>query len=72
MLTTLTTVGYGDLYPYAISEKIIGSFIQIVGVTVFTYVMNEFISVISKDNLDRPNNDERLYKWFMLIKKIRN
>lgn len=39
-LTTLSTVGYGDFYPSSISEKIVGIFIEIVGVTIFSILMN--------------------------------
>lgn len=43
MMTTLSTVGYGDYYPISSSEKIIGSLIQVFGVTLFAIVMNAFI-----------------------------
>ena len=46
MLTTLSTVGYGDYYPFSIAEKIVGSLIQIIGVTIFSIVMNAFIEVV--------------------------
>lgn len=45
-LTTLSTVGYGDFYPSSISEKIVGIFIEIVGVTIFSILMNQFIDVV--------------------------
>lgn len=48
MLTTLATVGYGDYYPSSISEKIIGIFIEIFGVTIFSFLMNKFIEVVLK------------------------
>jgi hypothetical protein len=48
MLTTLATVGYGDFYPSSISEKIIGIFIEIFGVTIFSFLMNKFIEVVLK------------------------
>mgnify|MGYP002634111461 CR=1 FL=1 len=47
-LTTLSTVGYGDYYPSSISEKIVGIFIEIVGVTIFSILMNQFIEVVIK------------------------
>lgn len=40
MLTTLSTVGYGDYFPSSIAEKILGVIIQIVGVSVFSVLMN--------------------------------
>ena len=72
MLTTLSTVGYGDYYPYSIAEKIVGSMIQIIGVTLFSIVMNAFIKVVMtfKDASFR-DNEERLQRWLLLIKKIR-
>ena len=46
MMTTLSTVGYGDYYPISSSEKIIGSLIQVMGVTLFAVVMNAFIEIV--------------------------
>lgn len=40
MLTTLSTVGYGDYFPSSIMEKIVGIVIQIVGVSIFSVLMN--------------------------------
>lgn len=40
MLTTLSTVGYGDFFPSSIMEKLVGIFIEIVGVTIFSILMN--------------------------------
>ena len=49
MLTTLSTVGYGDYFPQAVSEKIIGCFVQIIGSSIFSMVMSKFISVVMTD-----------------------
>ena len=45
-LTTLSTVGYGDYKPLSVVEKIFGSIIQIIGVTFFSILMNQFIDVV--------------------------
>ena len=45
-LTTLSTVGYGDFKPISVVEKIFGSIIQIIGVTFFSILMNQFIDVV--------------------------
>jgi len=45
-LTTLSTVGYGDYRPISVVEKIFGSIIQIIGVTFFSILMNQFIDVV--------------------------
>ena len=46
ILTTLSTVGYGDFFPVSILEKIVGSLIMFCGVTFFSIIMNEFIGII--------------------------
>ena len=72
-LTTLATVGYGDYYPSSISEKILGSIIQIFGVTFFSILMNNFIDVVlSMKSSNFNDNEDELQSWFMLIKKIKN
>ena len=73
MLTTLSTVGYGDYHPQAISEKIIGCFVQIIGSSIFSMVMSGFISVVMNDiNPSSGNKEEALQAWFLLIKNVRN
>jgi hypothetical protein len=46
-LTTLATVGYGDFSPRSTPEKVLGSLIQILGVTFFSILMNSFIDVVN-------------------------
>jgi len=45
-LTLLATVGYGDLFPTSIGEKVVSVIVNIVGVTIFSSLMNNFISVV--------------------------
>jgi len=49
-ITTLSTVGYGDLYPISNFEKIIGTIIMLVGVVFFSFIMGSFIEIISTFN----------------------
>ena len=49
-LTTLSTVGYGDLYWISNSEKIFGMFVMLAGVAFFSFIMNSFIDIISTFN----------------------
>lgn len=73
MLTTLSTVGYGDYYPSSILEKIWGIFIEIFGVTIFSILMNQFIEVVLRFKGDDESAIEiNLTKWFKVIKHIRN
>lgn len=57
-LTTLSTVGYGDFYPKSVVEKIVGSIIQIFGVTWFSILMNGFIEVVVSLNGDTQGRSE--------------
>lgn len=45
-MTTLATVGYGDYYPISKAEKIFGSMIQLLGVSFFSVLMNNFMDVV--------------------------
>ena len=43
-LTTLSTVGYGDLAPQSNVEKIFGIIIMILGIALFSYIMGKLRS----------------------------
>lgn len=45
-LTTLSTVGYGDLTPITNFEKICGIIIMILGIAFFSYIMGNFNDVL--------------------------
>jgi hypothetical protein len=71
-LTTLSTVGYGDFYPHSIVEKLFGALFQIIGVTIFSLVMNAFVEVVMSGSENGFSNREKdLQRWFNIIKKIR-
>jgi len=38
-ITTLSTIGFGDLHPVSISERWIASFILMFGVSMFSFIM---------------------------------
>lgn len=72
-LTTLSTVGYGDLFPTSILEKAIGVAIEIIGVTIFSILMNNFAEItISIIGDSFTSKEEHLVRWFAVIKHIRN
>ena len=52
-VATLTTVGYGDVYPITVLGKIIGSFIAVLGVGLFALpagiIASGFITEIKKN-----------------------
>ena len=46
MFTTLTTVGFGDFNPKKEIERTIMTFILLIGVACFSYIMSQFISIL--------------------------
>ena len=45
-ITTLSTIGFGDFAPKSVPEKIIISFVMMLGVSVFSYIMGTFIEIL--------------------------
>jgi hypothetical protein len=45
--TSLSTVGFGDFNPRSDSERLVCSFILLFGVAIFSYIMGEFITMIT-------------------------
>ena len=73
MMTTLSTVGYGDLSPKSSLEKIVGSVIQIIGVTFFSILMNGFTEIfVSFGSKNEGVNEQKLSQWFYLIRRMKN
>jgi len=42
-LTSLSTVGLGDLHPRSNAERLVVAFLLLSGVAIFSYIMGEFI-----------------------------
>ena len=47
LLTTLSTVGYGDLYPISNEEQIVTLIIMLGGVAFFSFIMGKFMEIIT-------------------------
>ena len=47
-LTTLSTIGFGDMSPVSVQERFIGAFILLIGVAVFSFIMGEFIEILMR------------------------
>lgn len=72
MMTSLSTVGFGDYYPKNDYERIGGSFILLAGVTVFSYIMMKLADMIinfSVMNGESQDNQE-IEDFFLLLKKF--
>lgn len=73
ILTTLSTVGYGDFFPISILEKIVGSLIMFCGVTFFSLLMSEFNGIILELKGDNQTEEEKdLNKWMTLLRRFHN
>ena len=73
-LTTLSTVGYGDLVPQTNFEKIAGIIIMILGIAFFSYIMGNFNDVLinydKKMGLQDKGSD--LQVWMTSLSKFTN
>lgn len=72
--TTLSTVGFGDFYPISNPERLLCAFILLFGVTIFSYIMGNYIMILnSMQALNADFDDgENLSKWLGLIKRFNN
>lgn len=50
VITTITTVGYGDIYPTHTITKIMAMFLMIVGVAIMSYINGLIISFVIEQN----------------------
>ena len=71
-LTTLSTVGYGDYHPISNIEMLVASLIMMGGVAFFSYIMGNFLEIVSNydakmGSLDR--SDELNY-WIVSLERF--
>lgn len=69
--TTLSTAGLGDYYPVSDMERLVGAFLLLIGVAIFSYIMGELLTMLVKfKNLNiNFGQDEELERFFLLLKK---
>lgn len=72
--TTLSTVGFGDYYPTSNAERFLCGFLLLFGVTIFSYILGEYILIInSMTALNKDFDDgNKLSKWLGLIRRFNN
>lgn len=65
LLTTLSTVGYGDLYPISQAEQIVTLLIMMGGVGFFSFIMGKFMEIINNYQVKMGAEDKtkELMKW---------
>ena len=73
-LTTLSTVGYGDYFPISDTERIIALIIMLGGVAFFSYIMGNFIEIISnyEKKMGVVDKSGELHMWLVLLTRFTN
>ena len=68
-LTTLSTVGYGDMYPISNFEKISAVVIMLCGVAFFSFIMGNFIENVKNYDakMGTPDKSEELQAWLISL-----
>lgn len=71
-LTTLSTVGYGDYYPDSDVEMIFTSLVMLGGVAFFSYIMGNFIEIISnyENKMGGVNKSDDLDTWIVELERF--
>ena len=58
-LTSLSTVGFGDIYPVTDTERLVCGFMLLTGVSIFSYVLTQLEQVVSQLNDLSNDIDEK-------------
>ena len=68
--TTLSTVGFGDFHPKSEVERVVTTFILLVGVATFSFIMGQFIDILlNLQTVTASNEDsQNLSRWINLLK----
>ena len=64
--TSLSTVGFGDYHPRSNAERLVTSMILLLGVSMFSYILGNFVEILGtlqELNKDLDEGDE-LSKFF--------
>jgi hypothetical protein len=71
-MTTLASVGYGDLRPISNSERIITAFIFLCGVAAFSFIMGNFVDMLNEFRTVTAENEDHsgLTKFFGLLSRF--
>jgi potassium voltage-gated channel Eag-related subfamily H protein 8 len=68
----LSTVGYGDFYPISNLEMISAVVIMMGGVAFFSFIMSNFIEIIStyESKMGSPDKMPSLNKWITSLERF--
>ena len=72
-ITTLSTIGFGDFTPVSSVERLLASIILMFGVTVFSFIMGQFIEILMNyKSLWAVGHHKDLSKWIALLSRFNN
>lgn len=70
-ITTLSTIGFGDFSPKSVQEKLLGAFILMLGVAVFSIIMNNLMDILRDlKSIDQVGDHKDLSKWIAMLSKF--
>lgn len=74
MVTTISTVGFGDFYPQSDLERLLCALMMLVGVNIFSSMLSEILEMFDKIKSLNANFDEgpELQKFFSVIRLFFN
>ena len=73
-LTTLSTVGYGDITPISRIERVTAVIVMMCGVAFFSYIMGNFIEIISNihSKMGGVDRSQELEYWITSLSRFTN
>ena len=73
-LTTLSTVGYGDFSPVSNIERTVTIIIMLAGVAFFSFIMTNFIEILSnyEKKMGVVDKSGDLHNWLILLTRFNN
>lgn len=74
VLTTLSTVGYGDYFPISNNERVLAIILMLGGVAFFSYIMGNFIEILSNYDKKMGVQDKSgdLTDWMLQLTRFTN
>lgn len=70
-ITTVTTIGYGDIIPTTISQTIYVMIVEIIGVAMYGFIIGNIANILSKKDMSKKQYQNNLDNLTSLI-KLRN